>query len=677
MAGIEDVLPGPMRSFFYGNAPAGSPLSYEALQTRRKIAEQLMGRRSPYPKNIGEGLTYIGEAIGDRMQMADLERREREQGEYEDKRLAALRGGNTETGVGGVPSAATPSTAPAGTIAAGGGPVAITPEPGTGREPFTFSATDVNPMDAAAVAPPPAASSTYRQAAVRPDPDRSKAVADMAYPGTLQGGAMKDVPPDLMLPNMMGGEVPRGNAGLQPIINAREFEPRDVVNPATGARVIAGQIPATSTLSAGGRAYGALPTEAEPGRLREMAQAGGAATPAAPAATAQAPGAMFSPVPQAQGAPIVVPGAQPAPPIGTRPPIAPNMAGTEVLTTIKPLDPGPEPQRPPPSNQMQLLQDAARDRNLSPATRAYAADRYKEMRDRQEADYVRHWTIWKQEQMKSRDPETALKLEHSQLANAEVRRKLEGEGWRPLTKEQMATLPKPAEGQVIWESRNGELRFGPAPPPTAEDKGKSKLQEKMGEHFAEQWKEGVTAGDDLQTITQMRALVNRVGTGPVAVAKQIAGRFGIKTEGLDDIQALNATINRVVPQQRVPGSGTTSDFDARMFQAAVPQMMNTPGGNALIMDTMEGLARNKLARAEIVGKVVSEQLTIGQGTQEMLKLQGEARAMSERIKAHIETTGGKLPEPAISSETESAAKNWLKNNPNHPRAPAVRRELGM
>lgn len=370
MAGVEDYLPGPLRSYFYGNAPADSPLSYNALQTRRKIAEQLMGRRSPFPKTIGEGLTYVGEAIGDRMQLADLDRREQAQ-DARDRAFGT--GGPTQPPISireAAESGVTPSAVQAaGTpTAVGGGPVAITPEPGTGREPFTFTAADVNPMDAAAIARPPAAPSTYRQAAVRPDPARSEAVAESPLIGSLEGGAMKDVPPDMMSPSMLGGEVPRGNAGLQPIISAREFERRDVVNPATGARVIAGQMSPSM-----GRAYGALPTEAGPGRLREIAQAGGAATPAT--ATAQAPSEMFSPVPTTQAAPTVLSEVRKAPaaPLPSQEPIP------EAAKSLIHPHPGAEPLRPDipqPTARMQYLLGGIRNPYLSPERKAEAKDEY-------------------------------------------------------------------------------------------------------------------------------------------------------------------------------------------------------------------------------------------------------------------------------------------------------------
>ena len=62
---------------FNANAPAGAPTSYAALDTRRKIALAMMMReRKGYPKNIGEGLTAIGDALGERGAMNALAQQE-------------------------------------------------------------------------------------------------------------------------------------------------------------------------------------------------------------------------------------------------------------------------------------------------------------------------------------------------------------------------------------------------------------------------------------------------------------------------------------------------------------------------------------------------------------------------------------------------------------------------
>ena len=59
---------------FLANAPTGSPGSYQALETRRKIALQMLAnQRKGYPKNIGEGLSAIGDAIGERGVMKRME----------------------------------------------------------------------------------------------------------------------------------------------------------------------------------------------------------------------------------------------------------------------------------------------------------------------------------------------------------------------------------------------------------------------------------------------------------------------------------------------------------------------------------------------------------------------------------------------------------------------------
>src|SRR4051812_5874946 len=54
--------------------PASAVPSYEQLQTRRKIAAAMMAQRSKgYPKTLGEGLTAIGDAIGERGYMNKLD----------------------------------------------------------------------------------------------------------------------------------------------------------------------------------------------------------------------------------------------------------------------------------------------------------------------------------------------------------------------------------------------------------------------------------------------------------------------------------------------------------------------------------------------------------------------------------------------------------------------------
>jgi hypothetical protein len=54
-----------------------------------------------------------------------------------------------------------------------------------------------------------------------------------------------------------------------------------------------------------------------------------------------------------------------------------------------------------------------------------------------------------------------------------------------------------------------------------------------------------------------------------------------------------------VPRMRVPGSGASSDRDMVLFQQALPELLGTPGGNELAIQTLGGLVQQRKARAEI------------------------------------------------------------------------------
>lgn len=60
-------------TIFYPGAKTGEPLSYQSLVARRKIVEALLGKRNPYPKTIGEGLASLGQSVGDRARLDELD----------------------------------------------------------------------------------------------------------------------------------------------------------------------------------------------------------------------------------------------------------------------------------------------------------------------------------------------------------------------------------------------------------------------------------------------------------------------------------------------------------------------------------------------------------------------------------------------------------------------------
>jgi hypothetical protein len=76
MAGTPDYTGSPFSGLysFFANAPATSPLSAQGLEGRRRIAAALAAANAKkgYPKNIGEGIASIGEALGERRTMSEL-----------------------------------------------------------------------------------------------------------------------------------------------------------------------------------------------------------------------------------------------------------------------------------------------------------------------------------------------------------------------------------------------------------------------------------------------------------------------------------------------------------------------------------------------------------------------------------------------------------------------------
>jgi hypothetical protein len=114
---------------------------------------------------------------------------------------------------------------------------------------------------------------------------------------------------------------------------------------------------------------------------------------------------------------------------------------------------------------------------------------------------------------------------------------------------------------------------------------------------------GLAAQRNIARIDQLEVLLGQSPTGFSGLAAQKAGEWGIPTEGLDSIQAAQAVINSLVPEQRPAGSGPMSDADLALFKQSLPRIINQPGGNKAIIDTMRGIARYDAEGATIVQKL--------------------------------------------------------------------------
>lgn len=151
---------------------------------------------------------------------------------------------------------------------------------------------------------------------------------------------------------------------------------------------------------------------------------------------------------------------------------------------------------------------------------------------------------------------------------------------------------------------------------TIEAAGDKKFEEKFAEldakALADVAKVGSTASRSLAQIGRLEALLSNIDSGMGASVKEFAGNFGIQTDGLDDIQAANALISALVPAQRPPGSGPMSDADLELFKRSLPRIINSPGGNQIIINTMRGLAEYDAEGGRIVQRLRKREITQAQ-----------------------------------------------------------------
>ena len=243
---------------------------------------------------------------------------------------------------------------------------------------------------------------------------------------------------------------------------------------------------------------------------------------------------------------------------------------------------------------------------------------------RQDASY--------QQQMAQQDPMYQAQLQAAQIANQQA---MMPQAQKPI--EVGGVLLDPTTYQPIFDSREpdaytlgpGQQRFdaqgnviaqGPEAQPgvvvnnmPGQDKFDEAFASGDAAALATISDAGISAQRNIGRIDQLESLLQSSPTGFSGVAKQRLGELGINTAGLDDIQAAQALVNTLVPEQRPPGSGPMSDADLELFKQSLPRIVNQPGGNATIIQTMRGIAQYDAQGAQIVQQVRDGSMTRAQG----------------------------------------------------------------
>ncbi len=199
---------------------------------------------------------------------------------------------------------------------------------------------------------------------------------------------------------------------------------------------------------------------------------------------------------------------------------------------------------------------------------------------------------------------------------------------RPLTFEQRQQIARAGAANTTVNVA-GEKAF---------EKGTGEFQAKM---FGEMATEGINAKGDIASIGTLRSNLAKLPGGLASGLQGLASDYGIKLgPNASAVEAASSIIARLVPTQRQPGSGQMSDRDVLLFKDSLPKLMNTPGGNQIILDTMEGMAQFKHEQGKIAAAAMNGQITRQQATEALINLP-DPMAKFKAAKA-----GGTLKAPA-------------------------------
>ncbi len=188
------------------------------------------------------------------------------------------------------------------------------------------------------------------------------------------------------------------------------------------------------------------------------------------------------------------------------------------------------------------------------------------------------------------------------------------ESFRPLSAEEKTQLglPKDQSFQISSSGKIDQVSKGELVKNIIggeEGAFVKKSQEKLAENYVTIADSGRTARRSLSDINRLESLLEKTSTGFGASAKLAAGNIGIVTKGLSELQAAEALINKLVPQQRPPGSGTMSDADLELYKKSVVRIINQPGANKLIIESTKDINNYIVKEADIANQVLNGKIS--------------------------------------------------------------------
>jgi hypothetical protein len=143
---------------------------------------------------------------------------------------------------------------------------------------------------------------------------------------------------------------------------------------------------------------------------------------------------------------------------------------------------------------------------------------------------------------------------------------------------------------------------------------------------------------------------------------------------MSEMEAYQSIADKMTPLMRVPGSGSTSDREMAVFKNALPSLMKTPEGNAIVADTFRGLYDHKMAAGDIAGQALRQEIDQKEADKRLRELPSPFARLKEYRKqagAAASAEGGNATPKPDTNAALSQAQEALKAGV--PRAKVIER----
>lgn len=131
--------------------------------------------------------------------------------------------------------------------------------------------------------------------------------------------------------------------------------------------------------------------------------------------------------------------------------------------------------------------------------------------------------------------------------------------------------------------------------------GDAKMREELAKEEGKRWSGLLTQGDKAASITQDMQVLDALIQDPGSPQGPVQGRLVQVLPGFSSkAAAFDSVVQRIAPNLRAPGSGSTSDVEFEGFLKSLPALQNRQNGNMIISDIFKQKASIDLQRSDIV-----------------------------------------------------------------------------